>query len=188
MVGLTALATLFAGQANALVLQQGDTYYLGSVTPGLPSSDALEVQYINALLDLTAGNSLAGCVGTNDCSRLGSTLDTTGLPDATLPVSSGAVSTDIDVTGWTWLLAKYDADKGGDLVWYVGGLSGLLDVQATFGSCGNPSAPTGCGLSHYSLLNGDGREPPTTVPEPATLLLFAMGFAGLGLARRRRQV
>jgi hypothetical protein len=41
---------------------------------------------------------------------------------------------------------------------------------------------TGGGLSHITLYGGEG----TTVPEPATLLLFGLGLLSLGFARRKK--
>jgi hypothetical protein len=41
---------------------------------------------------------------------------------------------------------------------------------------------TGGGLSHLVIYGGEG----TTVPEPATLLLFGLGLLSLGFARRKK--
>lgn len=175
---VAAAATGFATDANALLLTQGDAYYIGFVRDGEPADAPLEALRINSLLDLAAGAALAPCTQINEtCDRLGSALNVTGFADAnsasTTRDNSGS-STGIDVTGWTYLLGKYDGPNFGDLVWYVGGLAGTLDIQATAG---------GYGLSHYSLYNGT---PTTKVPEPATTALFGAGLLALGFLRRRK--
>jgi hypothetical protein len=63
--------------------------------------------------------------------------------------------------------------------WFVyslqqGVTSGLWDFVNVFGKGG--------GLSHLTFYSGAG----TTVPEPATLLLFGLGLLSLGFARRKK--
>ena len=163
-------------QVSALTLTESSGEFLGSFRPAHPSSPAVEVQYINVLIDLPTGTSNFFDAGTGQTYDRSLNTPAGCCVDAVLAGDSLGDNdpTTIDVTGFTYLLAKYDADKGGDLVWYVGNLTGLVDIQSTFGSCG----ANGCGLSHWDLFNPeDGHASPTdTVPEPSTLLLFGAGL------------
>ena len=173
MMGLVPSAV-----AITLTLDQSSTQYLGSITPDIPASELAEASYINALIDLATNTSTT--FSGQDIVRSGNTLCYPTCPDAT---DTGSVkdesesNTGILVDGFTYLLGKYDADKGGALVWYVADLSGLFDIQEKFGSCGNNS---GCDLSHWVLYN-----PGTSVPEPSTPLLLGIGLVGVALFRRK---
>jgi hypothetical protein len=168
-----------ASQANAVTLTASSSEFLGSFHPANPSSPADEVDYINVLIDLAAGTSNFFDAGTGQTYDRSLNTPAGCCDDAVLAGHSlgDADPTTIDVTGFTYLLAKYDADQGGDLVWYVGDLTGLVDIQSTFGSCG----ANGCGLSHWDLFNPetDGASPTDTVPEPSTLLLFGAGLIAM---------
>jgi hypothetical protein len=166
-----------ASPADAVTLTQSSSLYLGSIVPNVPASPADEASYINALLDLAV--STTGTFSGQALSRSANTLCGSSCPDATALGSLVDITgNDINVgSGFTYLLAKYDASKGGGLVWYVAGLTGVIDVQPTFGSCGSG----GCGLSHITAFNPGG-----TVPEPGTLLLLGGGLVALGIWRPNR--
>ena len=177
LIGIAAMG-LCASQANAVLLTASSTEYIGKINDGIPSSEANETLYVNSLLDMAAGSAQTTCsvAPTEICDRIGSTLDVTGFADAVL---AGASKTDtssntgINITGFAYLLAKYDAFQAGSLVWYVGGMTGLVDVQSKLNNKG---------ISHYTLFN-----PGTTrVPEPGTLSLLAMALLGLAWMGRRR--
>jgi hypothetical protein len=179
-----ALSLLLTVSARALTF--GDAYSLGSIVPGVPDDDASQVTLLNTLLDLAAGNDQSVNVfgGPHDpytFDRTGNFQPGTGYADA---VEAAALRDDsgnnvVDLGGgYLYLLAKYGA--GGDVpgigktdnafyVWYVGDLSGTLEI------------PDG-GLSHFSLYN-----PGTSVPDGGmTAVLAGLGLLCLSLVARRR--
>lgn len=184
-LGLAAACLVAApATAGAASLTIGDAYFLGYVNDGIPSSEALEANYINSLLAMGAGAGPAPCslAPTETCDRTDSTLNAAGFPAATATGASkneSGANTNINVTGWTYLLGKYDGPNFGSLVWYVGGLNELVDIPAAAGS--QPY-----GLSHYTLFNpDDDPDPDPEVPEPATLTLLGLALLGSGIARQR---
>ena len=175
----------FAPQALALDINSDE--FLGLIIPGTPAGDADEVTYVNALLDLPLGGSTTVTINNqvngifrsnNECS--GSTCEDAVLAGLVKSTGENPSPDDINVTGFTYLLAKYDAEQGGSLVWDITGLTSV-DIPSNFGDCGNGA---GCGLSHYTLMN-PGDTPPPSVPEPGTLLLLGSAMLGLGFWTRK---
>jgi hypothetical protein len=180
VIAFVACSMGFASQASALDTTSDE--YAGNVNNGIPANPANEVIYINTLIDQALGSVTAIDGQTYTRSDNPCTPNLGGCPDALLEGNSrnetGANS--VDVTGFDWLLGKYDAAQAGSLVWWVGDLTGLQTIPAVFGTCG----AIGCGLSHWALYNSTGEGP--GVPEPSTLALLGVGLLGLaGLARRR---
>jgi hypothetical protein len=172
LLGLTA-------NANATTLTVGDSYYIGRIVDGIPSNEASEVKYINSLLGMATNAAVTPCSldTSENCDRLGSTINVTGFSSAVVTGSQKDTSGDntIDATGFTYVLAKYDAGDGGSFVWYVAGLTDI-EVPANLGTCGS----IGCGLSHTTLFN------PTSVPDGGlTLMLLGVGLVGIETLRRK---
>jgi PEP-CTERM motif len=182
MLVVIACSIGLPSQVSALTLTMSSGEFLGTFRPAHPSSPTVEVDYINVLIDLPTGTSGFFDAGTGQTYDRSLNSPSGCCADAVLAGNSLGDNqpTTIDVTGFKYLLAKYDADKGGDLVWYVGNLTGLVDIQSTFGSCG----ADGCGLSHWDLFNPGGS---TTekVPEPSTLLLFGGGLLAINWFARK---
>jgi hypothetical protein len=170
---------LSAGSAQALTIGDADPRYLGEIDPGTPSDPASEVTYINQLIGMAVNTTAS--VGGNDFDRSdnqcggaggGSTIDACPLAVLGGADTGNDPSGSVDVTGWTWLYAKYGGDAH---VWYVGDLTGLQSVPL--------NNVGGQGQSHYALYN-----PTVTVPDGgATLGLLGLGMLGLGFLRRRKQ-
>ena len=180
---LTAMACvlalgLSASTASALAIGDADPNYLGSVDPGAPANPEDEVAYINVLLGMLlsttfdedtspppgdfrrytrSDNACVGCPTADD--------------DGAAPKDESGTVDSIDVTGWTYLVAKYGNVSH---VWYVGDLSGDVDVPLETGGKGG-------GQSHVSLYN-----PGERVPDGgATAGLLGLAMLGLGYLRRR---
>jgi hypothetical protein len=170
-----------ASEASAISLTQDNA--LGLVNDGIPSSPANEVIYINTLIGM-AVNTGPTLIGTETYTRYDDSCGS--CPAATTTGSAKDESggnTGSFGSGWTYIVAKYDADQAGSLVWYVAGLSGTFDV---------PTALNGKGVSHISYY-GPGTPPEETeddpvdvVPEPASLLLLGAGLSAAAVRARRK--
>ncbi len=180
LVVLTCALALgaFATNAAATTLSYADGRYLGYYTPPEPADATSEAGYINTLLTLSGG--FTSTIDGVFYSRIGSSVP--GPFDAADPADSdkdeSGTYSGIDVTGWTYLIAKYDGPQGGGMVWYVGGLTNV-DVPASW-----PDPPGGRkgGLSHYSLYNSGSYLTPD-----GGMTLMRLGGALLGVGALRRK-
>lgn len=178
-------------QAAPINLTVGDAFYLGFYTPPEPASLADEAGYINTLLGLGPGGSLVVPDHPKDrtFTRQQSTLVATSLPLAVVPgaakvnIPDGSpyTGTAINVTGFTYLVGKYDGQNAGGYVWLVSGLTEVT-IPTKLGNLTSTKGSTHA-LSHYSLFN-----PTTSVPDGGmTLMLLGGALVGLeGLRRRFR--
>ncbi len=171
--------------ANADMLTVGSAGYVGHLSDGAPANLASEVTYINYLLTLNAGATAPQIPPTTGetYDRLGSTLDASGLPAA---VEAGATQvvtpggnphTGINVTGFSYILGKYDGHNigAGSYVWYIAGQT-TVDLPQYLP---NP-AQHKYAMSHYALFN------PVSVPDGGmTLVLLGGALVGLEVLRRR---
>jgi hypothetical protein len=168
------MGTLSQSSAVNTVLTIGDAHDLGLIDPNHPADPVSSAGFIDTLLaqPLNSGPTI---IGANAFTRTGNDPLGGVYPAAEFAVDLGAQNLNIDLgTGFQYLLGKYDGPNFGSVVWFVGDLTGLIDIPATGG---------GFGLSHTFLFNG---VPPPGVPDGGTtLMLLGSALACLGVLRRR---
>jgi len=159
-------------QVSAIPLTIGDAYYLGDVNPGIPAGESDEEGYINQLVSMAAPSGPT-VVGANTFTRSANVF--AGLPaaDFTSKEDTGTITT-FTLDGTTaYVLAKYDQDQAGALVWYVAGLVGEITIPATYNNRD---------ISHTSFFGGG----PGTVPDGgATIALLGFALIGVDVLRRK---
>jgi hypothetical protein len=178
---------LAATSARAdIMLAAGDAYYLGFINPSEPASPTDEAGYINTLITLAAGDgpeTISGYTYDRRASSLPGPFNpaiVTGNNQVDVPEDTTPT---INVTGFTYLLGKYDGPNVGDHVWYVGGLTDTVTIPDKLGTPLNPSQRA-LGLSHYTLFKSS--SVPNGVPDGSvTLMLLGGALMSLEALRRR---
>jgi hypothetical protein len=176
----TAIAvTLLTAPAYALTINDPGVVGAASGETGGDANVATATAIAQHLLDMAASTTdLPGCDidGTTTCYETSST-EYAGAPSTVL---TGGVRVDggsTDVSGFTYVLAKYNGNNAGFVLFYV----------PTFGNT-IPQYPATLwtdnryqyGLSNFTGWNG------TSVPDGgATLILLGAALGGLGVVRRR---
>jgi hypothetical protein len=163
---------------SATTLSFGDGNDLGQVLFGIPSGDADRLSYVNHLIGMSL-NSTDTFSG-QTFHRSGADPANGNYPAAVLAGSVNGTSTSIDLGAtagvYLYLFAKYDGPNAGSEVWYVGNLSGVIDIPA-FGLAGQHY-----GLSGWTLFRGEGGG---QVPDGgATVMLLGAALGALGMVRR----
>lgn len=192
----------FSGQAwsTNIDLTYESPLLLGEWINGIPSTENNDVIVINELIGMTtdttytieagdiAGDQLVGDVLIRSSNSL------TGVPGAILDGASKSESedlgfdiTEISASGYDWVVAKYDQDQAGSLIWYIGDLADtdtitILDAWTNDPDNYNPHA-----ISNFVLIKGDGNGNVQIIPEPATFMLFGIGLLGLARVSRRKK-
>ena len=169
-LGHNASATPHA-MPPSISLAIGDGHELGFVNFGIPSGDADRLNYVNHLIGMALGSEddAFGQHFTRSNNAFGQ------LPQAVLAGHVNGTSTSINLGAgglYTYLFAKYDGPNYGSEVWYVGDLSGIIEIPATAG---------GYGLSGWTLF---GTGVPGVPDGGITAILLGTALGALGLARR----
>ena len=169
-LGHNASATPHA-MPPSISLAIGDAHELGFVNFGIPSGDADRLNYVNHLIGMALGSEddAFGQHFTRSNNAFGQ------LPQAVLAGHVNGTSTSINLGAgglYIYLFAKYDGPNYGSEVWYVGDLSGIIEIPATAG---------GYGLSGWTLF---GTGVPGVPDGGITAMLLGTALGALGLARR----
>lgn len=174
---VVALGLCTSAQAISLT----DPGVVGTVTDGAPSSIADEVIYANTLLGLAAN------VTTTIDGELykTSSTDYVGSVSATGAVKKNTTDAgfSLTVSGFEYVLAKYDGLNGGSVLFYLGG--GSMTLPGTSEPLWVNTAGNGYGISHWTGF-GPSTPPPPSVPDAgSTLAMIGLAMTGLGVARRK---
>lgn len=188
---LTASLLCFTFDASAITLSFGDAssvghIYFNRINP--PNSNpSTEAASINTLLGLAPSPHIQVIGGQihNLLNDFGGSLPA-AVADPTYSSilgNEGSGNTGIDVTGYTYLLGKYNGQNGGLYIWYVGGLTAVqvpVNIPATSVPWAANGGGNGYGLSHWRLYT------PTSVPDGGTtVLLLGAALTALGFVSRR---
>jgi hypothetical protein len=157
----------------------GSANYVGLIDPGVPPNPSNQVPYINFLIGLGATTSVFDPITGQTYTR----SDLAGpFPTALLPevqkkddYVDGDPTTIVATASFTYLVAKYDNEQAGSLVWYLSGVSGDTYVV--------PTKLNNKGLSGITMYNAG--DIPDVPDGGATLGLLGLAMLGVGYLRRR---
>jgi len=176
LVSAAFCAAMLAFSPNAKALTFGDPNDLGIVFTGIPSGDDFRTSYVNQLIDLAPG-AIAVALGQTFVRSLNNPgPGFPNYPDAVFALNGTGTDVDLgDGTLYSYLFAKYDGPNAGSEVWYVGGLSGIIEIPG-FGLAGQRY-----GLSGWTLF---GPGVPGVPDGGTTVMLLGAALGALGMARR----
>jgi hypothetical protein len=168
-----AVMLAFASEAKALAI--GSQHVLGQVRSATPEGDRFISEYVNFMIGLSVGGSGQLKVGTHKVLVTRSMNDFGSLPgSATLALRGSGTTVNLGSQGtYSYLFAHYGGPRGGvDQVWYVGDLSGTINLAA-IGLSRDVS-----GWALFTAPNG-------AVPDGGTTaMLLGLAFGAVGMARR----
>jgi hypothetical protein len=174
-----AVGVLAGLPSAAQALTFGDAFDLGSITnTPEPADPVTETHFVNTLIGVTPGGTFDD-VFSGMPHHYTRTLASCGTCPAAVFAfkdESGNNVVDLGTGGFTYLLGKYDGPNGGDEVWNVQGLTGIVTIPLKgFGPDNNKY-----GLSHFTLFGGGGQVP----DGGTTAALLGAALAGIGFLRR----
>lgn len=182
LILVLALTGFGVSVANAtpINLVEGDSYYVGFISDGVPASASDDLSYITNLITLAPGAG-ATVLGSETYSRIDSTLTVLPLSGSITRLGAslngnGGNSYEIIVTGPTYITAKYDAHNAGEWVW-------LVEAGTYYIPAYDPEKNK-YGLSNVDIISASSSST-SSVPEPTTLLLLGAGLVGFAAFRRK---
>ena len=196
LVVICLVCALFvAGPASAATLTLN--YLIGTVSPDNPADPGDELVYVNNLINWYNGDlgdpsgDPAGPPPIDYTYLLAGEGQGGSVPSPDLALATGGLRInaiggvlpgpdDVDLAGYTYLLAKFGNDGA---LYYLNGFTSLDSVDP-FDPAYGPFSPQGGGLSHITLFGGG----TTLVPEAGALIMFGTGLIGLVGYRRVRRM
>jgi hypothetical protein len=164
---------LFSSQAVA-VLTIEDAGVVGTIEGGPQAANVATVTpWAQFLLDQDNGydDTVSGIHYT--------TRTTPPEYDGTLTGGTRIDGSKINITGFEWVLGKYDGQNAGYVLFNVSDWGGATIPEYSYSIWGNNA-------EQYQLSNITGWGG-TPVPEPSTLLLLGVGIAGVGFASCKKK-
>ena len=177
---LCAIALAISSTAYATDLNFGDSRDIGDIiNVPEPANPVDEQHYISQLIALAPGGTSSDTFdGKNHTyERSSNVFGSLPVPVFASKDESGGNTIDLGTGGFQYVLGKYDGPNGGDEVWYIGGLTGIITIPQN----GLPKDDNKYGLSHFSLWN-----PGTSTPDGGTTAaLLGLGLSGLAAFRAK---
>jgi hypothetical protein len=171
-----AVMLAFSPNANAITnLAFNDQYNVGSFKFGMsnPADPGSVATYVNYMITLNPGQS--GTFSGMPFIRSNNVFANLPNADSNI-IATGTNNMGIDLGAggvYTYLFAKYDGKNDYSQVWYVGNLSGIINIPL--------NGPLGHALSGW-ILFGPGT--PGVPDGGTTVMLLGAALGALGIARR----
>jgi hypothetical protein len=182
IAALVLAAITPVGSYAVTIINWSSTLLVGQVAPGTSTATADNAAYVDSLVDRSHSiNPSPYDLSGNAYTLFNTQAGTLKYVDLSQSVFTGAVGGDNlvpNVTGYEYLVVKYDGANGEAYVINIRGITGDVQVPAT-----DPRKNT---HNRYLLFNDI--TPGTRVPDGgSTAILLGLGIVGAGLLRRRNQ-
>jgi VPDSG-CTERM motif len=165
---LLAAVAMLAFSHNSSALTVGDNKFLGQLIPGT-DGNAERTAYVNHMIGMTTGG--FGLFMNQVFNR--STNNLGALPTAVFALNGTGTNIPLGTGLYSYLFARYSGISGVSYVWYVGNLSGNVQIPVF--------TITGGLLMGWTLFSAGGQG----VPDGGTtVMLLGAALCALGMARR----